>query len=144
MLDHDADDKETARALRSGARGLLGADVTAKGLLSAIRAVADGETLLSSGATRILVSHFLSAPSPGLQRAPSRMLSLTPREREVTALVAQGRSNDEIAEHLRVSPLTIRTHIRHSLRKLGASNRAQLVAVAFKTGLVSPAFARTV
>ncbi|MFJ9088915.1 response regulator transcription factor [Streptomyces sp. NPDC102384] len=72
------------------------------------------------------------------------MLSLTPREREVTALVAQGRSNDEIAEHLRVSPLTIRTHIRHSLRKLGASNRAQLVAVAFKTGLVSPAFARTV
>ncbi|MGW6144155.1 LuxR C-terminal-related transcriptional regulator [Streptomyces sp. NPDC055140] len=138
MLDHDADGRETARALRSGASGLLGADITPAGLLSAIPAVADGETPLSSGATRILVSYFRSAPSPGLRRAPSQMLALTPREREVTALVAHGRTNDEIAEHLRVSPLTIRTHIRHSLRKLDASNRAQLVVIAFKTGLVNP------
>ncbi|MFE5027430.1 response regulator transcription factor [Streptomyces sp. NPDC056656] len=65
------------------------------------------------------------------------MRDLTPREQEVTALAAQGRSNDEIAEHLRVSLFTMRTHIRHSLRKLGARNRAQLVALAFKTGLVS-------
>ncbi|MEV1025165.1 response regulator transcription factor [Streptomyces sp. NPDC050264] len=138
VVNHDAEDEETTRALRDGAGGLLGAGITAAELLSAIRAVADGEIPLSSGVTRILVSRFRSAPSPGLRRAPSQLLSLTPREREVTALVAQGRSNDEIAEYLCVSPFTVRTHIRHSLRKLSASNRAQLVAIAFKTGLVSP------
>ncbi|MET9382525.1 response regulator transcription factor [Streptomyces sp. NPDC002928] len=137
LLDHDANDRDTARALRSGASGLLSADVSAAGLLSAVRAVANGETPLSAVATRMLVTHFRSAPSPGLQGVPSAMLALTPREQEVTALAAQGRNNDEIAEHLSVSLFTVRTHIRHSLRKLGARNRAQLVALAFKTGLVS-------
>ena len=129
-----------AQALRVGASGFLGKYVTTDALLTGIRTVASGEALLSPGATRALITRFLTAPAPGgLLAPPERLAGLTPREREVTALAAQGRSNAEIAEELVLSVLTVRTHIQRSLTKLGARDRAQLVVIAYQTGLVRAA-----
>jgi DNA-binding NarL/FixJ family response regulator len=126
-----------AQALRAGASGFLGKDVTADTLLAGLRTVASGEALLSPGATRSLITRFLTAPAPGTHLAPpERLADLTVREREVMALAAEGRSNTEIAEHLTVSPLTVRTHIHRAMTKLGARDRAQLVVIAYQTGLV--------
>ncbi|MGW0711415.1 response regulator [Streptomyces sp. NPDC002643] len=128
-----------AKALRVGASGFLGKYVTTDALLDGIRTVASGEALLSPGATRALVNRFLATPVQGAFLAPPERLSdLTPREREVTALAAQGMSNDEIAAELVLSVLTVRTHIQRSLAKLGARDRAQLVVIAYQTGLVRP------
>ncbi|GAA3821076.1 response regulator [Streptomyces phyllanthi] len=128
-----------AKALRMGASGFLGKYVTTDALLGGIRTVASGEALLSPGATRALVNRFLSAPAQGTFLAtPERLSDLTPREREVTALAAQGMSNDEIAAELVLSVLTVRTHIQRSLAKLGARDRAQLVVIAYQAGLVRP------
>jgi DNA-binding NarL/FixJ family response regulator len=138
VLLYADDETDTARALRTGVAGLLSQDATANELLVAIRAVAAGGTPLSQAATRLLITRLRSAPRPGIRAVPDRLASLTPREREVTALAAQGRSNPEIAEDLRVSPLTVRTHIHHALTKLDARNRAQLVAIAYRSGLVAP------
>ncbi|MEG8276461.1 response regulator transcription factor [Streptomyces sp. AHA2] len=129
-----------AQALRAGASGFLGKDVTADTLLSGLRTVASGEALLSPGATRSLITRFLTAPAPGTQLAPpERLADLTTREREVMALAAEGRSNAEIADDLTVSPLTVRTHIHRAMTKLGARDRAQLVVIAYQTGLVRAA-----
>ncbi|MFF3485028.1 response regulator [Streptomyces sp. NPDC002701] len=126
-----------AQALRAGASGFLGKDVTADTLLSGLRTVASGEALLSPGATRTLITRFLTSPVPGSQLAPpERLAELTTREREVMALAAEGKSNTEIAEDLTVSPLTVRTHIHRAMTKLGARDRAQLVVIAYQTGLV--------
>ncbi len=126
-----------AQALRAGASGFLGKDVTADTLLTGLRTVASGEALLSPGATRSLISRFLTAPAPGTHLAPpERLADLTVREREVMALAAEGRSNTEIAEDLTLSPLTVRTHIHRAMTKLGARDRAQLVVIAYQTGLV--------
>ncbi|WP_369196741.1 response regulator transcription factor [Streptomyces djakartensis] len=126
-----------AQALRAGASGFLGKDVTADTLLSGLRTVASGEALLSPGATRSLITRFLTAPAPGTHLAPpERLADLTTREREVMALAAEGRSNAEIADDLTVSPLTVRTHIHRAMTKLGARDRAQLVVIAYQTGLV--------
>ncbi|MBV1936884.1 response regulator transcription factor [Streptomyces sp. BV286] len=126
-----------AQALRAGASGFLGKDVTADTLLAGLRTVASGEALLSPGATRTLITRFLTAPAPGAQLAsPERLNELTVREREVMALAAEGKSNTEIAEDLTVSPLTVRTHIHRAMTKLGARDRAQLVVIAYQTGLV--------
>ncbi|MFJ3664922.1 response regulator [Streptomyces sp. NPDC090106] len=129
-----------ARALRVGASGFLGKHVTTDALLDGIRVVAAGEALLSPGATRALITRFLTAPTaPGnLLAAPERLADLTPREREVTALAAEGRSNDEIAGHLTLSVLTVRTHVHRAMTKLDARDRAQLVVIAYQTGLVRP------
>ncbi|WP_460062652.1 response regulator transcription factor [Streptomyces sp. YKOK-I1] len=133
-------DEYVARALRVGASGFLGKYVTTDTLLAGIRTVAAGEALLSPGATRALITRFLAAPAPGaLLASPERLAALTPREREVTTLAARGRSNDEIAEELVLSVLTVRSHIQRSLTKLGARDRAQLVVIAYQTGLVRPA-----
>ncbi|MFF3374846.1 response regulator [Streptomyces sp. NPDC002680] len=129
-----------AQALRVGASGFLGKYVTTDALLTGIRTVASGEALLSPGATSALITRFLTAPAPGgLLAPPERLADLTPREREVTALAAQGKSNAEIAEDLVLSVLTVRTHIQRSLTKLGARDRAQLVVIAYQTGLVRAA-----
>jgi DNA-binding NarL/FixJ family response regulator len=130
-------DEYVAQALRAGASGFLGKDVTAEALLTGIRTVASGDSLLSPNATRTLITRFLNSPAPGTQLAPPEALAaLTAREREVMCLAAEGGSNDEIAEKLYVSPLTVRTHVHRAMTKLGARDRAQLVVVAYQSGLV--------
>ncbi|MGW0839105.1 response regulator transcription factor [Streptomyces sp. NPDC002787] len=130
-------DEYVAQALRAGASGFLGKDVTADALLDGIRTVAAGDTLLSPAATRTLITRFLATPTPGNRLAsPDRLTTLTTREREVMSLAAEGHSNDEIAEKLYVSPLTVRTHIHRAMTKLGARDRAQLVVMAYQSGLV--------
>lgn len=132
-------DEYVAQALRAGASGFLGKDVAADALLDGIRTVASGEALLSPSATRALIGRFLSTPAPGDPLAPPESLdTLTAREREVMALAAEGRSNAEIAEHLVVSPLTVRTHVHRAMTKLAARDRAQLVVIAYQSGLVRP------
>ncbi|MFI0516119.1 response regulator [Streptomyces sp. WSLK1-5] len=132
-------DEYVAQALRSGASGFLGKDVTAESLLDGIRTVAAGDSLLSPGATRTLITRFLAAPGLGTRLAATDDLSgLTAREREVMAWVAEGHSNEEIAEKLFVSPLTVRTHVHRAMTKLGARDRAQLVVMAYQSGLVQP------
>ncbi|SEH00261.1 DNA-binding response regulator, NarL/FixJ family, contains REC and HTH domains [Nonomuraea solani] len=133
-------DEYVAKALRVGASGFLGKHVTTDTLLAGIRTVASGEALLSPGATRALITRFLATPAPGaLMTSPQRLSDLTPREREITILAAQGKSNAEIAEDLVLSVLTVRTHIQRALTKLDARDRAQLVVIAYQTGLVHPA-----
>jgi DNA-binding NarL/FixJ family response regulator len=127
-------DEYVAEALRAGASGFLGKDVSAAGLLDGIRTVAGGDALLSPTATRALITRFLAAPEP--PPASASLAVLTAREREVMALAGQGRSNAEIAEELVVSPLTVRTHIQRAMTKLHARDRAQLVVLAYQTGLV--------
>ena len=129
-----------AQALRAGASGFLGKDVTADTLLAGLRTVASGEALLSPAATRTLITNFLMSPAPGTHLAPPQRLSeLTVREREVMGLAAEGKSNTEIAVVLTLSPLTVRTHIHRAMMKLGARDRAQLVVIAYQTGLVQAA-----
>ncbi|QXJ25133.1 response regulator transcription factor [Actinomadura graeca] len=129
-------DEHVARALRAGASGFLGKDVSADGLLTGIRTVAAGDALLSGAATRSLISRFLTTPEPGAEQPfPSEVSALTAREREVTILVADGKSDTEIAEELFLSPLTVRTHVQRAKTKLGVRDRAQLVVVAYQSGL---------
>jgi len=132
-------DEHVARALRIGASGFLGKDVTAEELLDGIRTVAAGDALLSAAATRSLITRFLDSPDPGASPvAPEDLAALTAREREVTALVADGKSDKEIAAELFLSPLTVRTHVQRAKTKLGARDRAQLVAHAYRSGLARP------
>jgi DNA-binding NarL/FixJ family response regulator len=130
-------DEYVARALRAGASGFLGKDVSADALLAGIRTVAGGDALLSPTATRTLITRFLATPEPDAT-AHERLTALTAREREVMVLAAEGRSNTEIADHLVVSPLTVRTHIQRAMTKLRARDRAQLVVIAYQTGLIRP------
>jgi DNA-binding NarL/FixJ family response regulator len=129
-------DEYVARALEAGASGFLGKDVTTEGLLAGIRTVVGGEALLSPSATRALIDRFLSAPGATGEPPRGSLATLTDREREVTALAAHGLSNQEIAERLVVSPLTVRTHIHRAMMKVRARDRAQLVVVAYQQGLV--------
>lgn len=131
-------DEYVFQALRSGASGFLGKGVGPDELLDAIRLVDQGDSLLSPVATRALITRFLDRPERSEGAAPERLRVLTPREQEVVALVALGLSNDELAEHLVVSPLTAKTHVNRAMTKLGARDRAQLVVIAYETGLVRP------
>jgi DNA-binding NarL/FixJ family response regulator len=133
------DDEYVAEALRAGASGFLGKGARPEELLDAVRTVAAGEALLSSSATQALIRRFLAQPDPYADAAPERLECLTPRERDVTRLVALGLSNDEIAEQMSVSPLTAKTHVNRAMTKLAARDRAQLVVIAYQCGLVSPA-----
>jgi len=124
-------------ALRAGASGFLGKGVDPDELLAAIRLVAAGESLLSPAATRSLIVSFLSQPSRvAVAGAPSQLERLTDREREIVALVAEGLTNDEIAERLVISPMTVKTHVNRSMTKLDLRDRAQLVVAAYQSGLV--------
>jgi DNA-binding NarL/FixJ family response regulator len=130
-------DEHVLAALRAGASGFLGKGVGPAELLDAIRTVAAGEALLSANATKSLIAQFLNQPSiAAAADDPLRLAALTPREREIVALVATGLTNDEIAERLVVSPLTAKTHVNRSMMKLGIRDRAQLVVFAYQTGLV--------
>ncbi|MET7284926.1 response regulator transcription factor [Streptomyces sp. NPDC005573] len=128
-------------ALRAGASGFLGKGSEPEELLSAIRLAADGESLLSPAATKGLIARFLAQGGADPAADPvrfERLDTLTSREREVLVQVAGGLSNDEIAERLEVSPLTVKTHVNRAMAKLGARDRAQLVVIAYESGLVRP------
>ena len=129
-------DEYVARALEAGASGFLGKDVTADALLAGIRTVVGGEALLSPAATRALIGRYLSGTGTTGESPTGSLGSLTDRERELTALAAHGLSNQEIAERLFVSPLTVRTHIHRAMMKVGARDRAQLIVAAYQQGLV--------
>ncbi|HYY45379.1 MAG TPA: response regulator transcription factor [Actinomycetota bacterium] len=129
-------DEYVFEALQAGASGFLVKDTEPVELLYGIRAAARGDALLSPGVTRRLIEHFVSRAAHG--KAVPDLDVLTDREREVVALVAEGLSNDEIAERLVVSPLTAKTHVSRSMVKLGARDRAQLVVFAYQSGLVRP------
>jgi DNA-binding NarL/FixJ family response regulator len=124
-------------AVRAGASGFLSKSIEPADLLDAIRTVAGGDALLSPRATQALLAEFATAgATPPL---PASMLDdLTAREREMMALAAHGLSNDEIGERLFLSPLTVKTHINRAMMKLDARDRAQLVVLAYQTGLVRP------
>ncbi|WP_028805205.1 response regulator [Streptomyces sp. 142MFCol3.1] len=135
-------DEYVVQSLRAGASGFLGKGAEPEELLNAVRIAAGGEALLSPAATKGLIAKFL-AQGPGAddERDPARgerLAALTGREREVLVQVAGGHSNDEIAERLEVSPLTVKTHVNRAMAKLGARDRAQLVVIAYESGLVRP------
>ena len=129
-------DEYVYQALRAGASGFLLKDTPPGDLLAAIRVVAAGDALLAPGITRRLIAEFARRPDPTV--APAALDALTERERQVLALVAHGLSNSEIAERLVVSSATSKTYVSRLLAKLGARDRAQLVAIAYETGLVTP------
>jgi DNA-binding NarL/FixJ family response regulator len=122
-------------ALRYGASGFLLKDTNPTELLNAIRLVAAGEGLLSPSVTSRVIREFATRPSRRLRPHP-QLQTLTPREREIVALVGEGLSNNEIADRLVVSPATTRTHVSRAMVKLGARDRAQLVVFAYQSGLV--------
>jgi DNA-binding NarL/FixJ family response regulator len=124
-------------ALQAGASGFLLKDAGPAELLHAIRVVAAGEALLAPRITRRLIAQF-AAQRIATQAGEERLAALTQREREVLSLVGRGLSNDEIGAELFLSPATARTHVSHAMAKLGARDRAQLVVIAYQTGLVSP------
>jgi DNA-binding NarL/FixJ family response regulator len=128
-------DEYVFEALRAGAGGFLIKDTEPAELLRAIRTVAAGESLLSPTVTKRLISAFVSGPA----RRPSphpQLGTLTEREREIVAQVAEGLTNDEIAAKLVLSPATVRTHVSRAMVKLHARDRAQLVVFAYQSGLV--------
>ncbi len=129
-------DEYVFESIRAGASGFLVKDTEPVELLRAVRAVADGDALLSPGATRKLIEAF--ATNSREPRPSTDLDVLTEREREVMALVAEGLTNDEIGDRLFVSPVTAKTHVNRAMTKLGARDRAQLVVVAYQTGLVRP------
>ncbi|WP_371580857.1 response regulator [Streptomyces sp. NBC_01314] len=136
-------DDYVVQSLRAGASGFLGKGAEPEELLNAIRIAAGGEALLSPTATKGLIARFLAQPDDsadgeGAAARSARLATLTSREREVLVQVAGGLSNDEIAERLEVSPLTVKTHVNRGMAKLGARDRAQLVVFAYESGLVRP------
>jgi DNA-binding NarL/FixJ family response regulator len=131
-------DEYVFEALRAGASGFLGKSADADELLQAVRTVNRGDALLSPTATRSLISRFLSTPATpqALDESARRGRdALTDRERQITALVSTGLSNDEIAARLVLSPATVKTHVNRAMVKTGARDRAQLVVFAHRSGL---------
>jgi len=133
-------DEYVFEALRAGAAGFLVKDTEPADLVRGVRAVAAGDALLSPGVTRRVIEQFAAR---AVQPAPAPAVAeLTDREREVTALVGAGLSNDEIAQRLVVSRATAKTHVSRAMVKLGARDRAQLVVFAYEAGLVRPGWLR--
>ena len=132
-------DEYVHEALRAGASGFLLKDTLPVDLLTAVRVVADGDALIAPRITRRLIEEFARRPEPASAGAAGKALAqLTDREREVMELVARGQSNAEIAANLFVSHATVKTHVSRLLMKLDARDRAQLVMVAYETGVASP------
>ncbi|HLH83620.1 MAG TPA: response regulator transcription factor [Trebonia sp.] len=124
-------------ALRAGASGFLLKDAPRGDLIAAIRVAAAGDALLAPSVTRRLIEAFARRPAAAAP-APSKLASLTPRERDILRLVARGRSNAEIARELVVSEATVKTHVGHLLAKLDLRDRVQAVILAYETGAVIP------
>jgi DNA-binding NarL/FixJ family response regulator len=137
MLASHASEEHIVDALRAGASGFLLKDTDPCELVRAIRLLAEGEVLFAPSVTRTLISWVVSHPSRG-DVCSGDVRWLTEREREVTALVAAGRSNEEIAERLVISRATAKTHVSRAMRKLQARDRSQLVVRAYESGLVVP------
>jgi DNA-binding NarL/FixJ family response regulator len=137
-------DSHVVEAIRAGASGFVGKGIEPAELLDAIRIVAGGEALLSPRATQAMLAEFgRSQHRPAEPTEPAEQSStlnvLTDREKEMMALVATGLSNDEIARQLFLSPFTVKTHVNRAMMKLNARDRAQLVVLAYQTGLMKPA-----
>ena len=124
-------------ALRSGASGFLLKDAPRADLVAAVRVAAAGDALLAPSVTRRLIEAFARRPASAAP-APSRLASLTPRERDILLQVARGLSNIEIARELVVTEATVKTHVGHLLAKLGLRDRVQAVIVAYETGAITP------
>ena len=127
-------DEYIFEALREGASGFLVKDGDPADVLRAIRVAVEGGSLMSPSVTRRVIQEFAGRPAPASAR--HRLDALTAREVEILGLVGRGMSNDEIARHLVVSPATVRTHVSRAMTKLGARDRAQLVVIAYQSGLV--------
>ncbi len=130
-------DEYIFEAIRNGASGFLVKDTEPAELVRGVRSVAQGDALLSPSVTRRLIEEFAAHTNP--PDCPVQLHDLTAREREILAVVAEGLSNDEIARRLFISPTTAKTHISRMMHKLGVRDRAQLVVVAYESGLVHPA-----
>jgi DNA-binding NarL/FixJ family response regulator len=135
MLTTFETDENVFAALRAGAAGFLVKDTDLTDLLRAVRLAASGESLLSPSVTRRVIESLQTGGSAPT-RAHPRLAGLTDREREVLALIGEGSNNAEIAERLVVTPATARTHVSRIMIKLGARDRAQLVVIAYQSGLV--------
>ncbi|TDV46858.1 response regulator transcription factor [Actinophytocola oryzae] len=133
------EDEYVFEAIRVGASGFLVKDTEPEELLHAVRVVARGDALLSPGVTRRLIAEFATKAKKVF--APTTLDVLTEREREVVGLVGEGLTNDEIAARLVVSPATAKTHVSRAMIKLNARDRAQLVVLAYESGLVRPGWA---
>jgi len=145
------EDENVVAALRAGASGFIGKGAEPDEIVRAVQSVHAGDALLSPMATRALIARYVLPPAPsrgqpgqgeggaGRQAVPPRLAHLTDREQEVLLLVARGRTNAEIASDLVISPHTAKTHVNRVMTKLDAHDRAQLVIVAYETGLVAPA-----
>lgn len=136
LTTFDLDDYVYA-AIRAGASGFMLKDARPEDILAAVRVVAAGDALLAPSVTRRLIAELAARPVPA-PSPPAELTALTEREREVLALVGRGLSNAEIAERLYVSPATAKTHVSHIMTKLYARDRAQLVVLAYESGLVRP------
>ncbi|GAA1420592.1 response regulator [Catellatospora coxensis] len=129
-------DEYVFHALRAGAAGFLVKDIEPEDFLHAVRVAARGDALLAPSITRRLIDRYVTAPPPPAAGADLKWL--TNREREAVTLVAQGLSNEQIAERLVISPMTAKTHVNRAMVKLHARDRAQLVVFAYESGLVAP------
>ncbi|MER7719252.1 response regulator transcription factor [Streptomyces flaveolus] len=129
-------DEYVFNALRAGAAGFLVKDILPEDFLHAVRVAARGDALLAPSITRKLINRYVSQPLPSA--TGSTLDELTSREREAVVLVAQGLTNNEIADRMVISPLTAKTHVNRAMTKLHARDRAQLVVLAYESGLVAP------
>ncbi|MFD3920544.1 response regulator [Streptomyces sp. NPDC058595] len=136
MLTNYGMDEYVFDALRAGAAGFLVKDIVAEDFLHAVRVAARGDALLAPSITRKLIDRYVTQPPS--TRSGSGLVELTGREREAVALAAQGLSNSEIAHRMVIAPVTAKTHINRAMTKLHARDRAQLVVLAYESGLVSP------
>ncbi|MEU9294190.1 response regulator transcription factor [Streptomyces sp. NPDC048266] len=136
MLTNYGMDEYVFDALRAGAAGFLVKDILPEDFLHAVRVAARGDALLASSITRKLIDRYVTQPPPA--RAGSRLAELTGREREAVVLVAHGLTNDEIAARMVITPSTAKTHVNRAMTKLHARDRAQLVVLAYESGLVAP------
>jgi DNA-binding NarL/FixJ family response regulator len=129
-------DEYVFNALRAGAAGFLVKDIQPDDFLHAVRVAARGDALLAPSITRKLINRYVTQPFPS--DTGTGLKELTAREREAVVLVAQGLSNDDIADRMVISPLTAKTHVNRAMTKLHARDRAQLVVLAYESGLVTP------
>ncbi|MGW3248683.1 response regulator [Streptomyces sp. NPDC001070] len=131
-------DEYVFNALRAGAAGFLVKDIVPEDFLHAVRVAARGDALLAPSITRKLIDRYVTQPFDTRVGTGTGLQELTNREREAVALVAQGLSNDEIADRMAISPMTAKTHINRAMTKLHVRDRAQLVVLAYESGLVAP------